>query len=183
MGVCMPSIEISKSPTADTRTCEVSEVGIYQLRESSKHHIEDVRKGINFFKGLMDEAASKHDWDKLEDLEGFYKDFKNDFKTDAWYQNHLKVNRHHLMSEEGVPEDVNLIDVMEMVVDCVMAGLSRSGDVYDLEVSSDVLQKSLKNTVDLLKSVVKVVDENQDYLVEESEEVVDENEDYLAEGI
>jgi len=43
-----------------------------------------------------------------------------------------------------------------MIADCVMAGMARSGSVYPLEISPDVLMKAFNNTSDLLKSQVKV---------------------------
>ena len=38
-----------------------------------------------------------------------------DFINDEWYQLHIKAERHHLLS--NCPDDVNLIDVLEMIVD------------------------------------------------------------------
>jgi hypothetical protein len=55
-----------------------------------------------------------------------------------------------------MPKDINLVDVIEMVVDCVMAGMARSGEVYDIKVKNDVLQTALKNTVDELKKKILV---------------------------
>ncbi len=51
---------------------------------------------------------------------------------------------------DGVPDDVNLLDVLEHVADCVMAGMARSGSVYELKLSDELLQKAFKNTVKLL---------------------------------
>jgi 4-aminobutyrate aminotransferase-like enzyme len=57
-----------------------------------------------------------------------------------------------------VRDDVNLIDVLDMIVDCVMAGMGRTGSVYPLEISQDVLKKAFDNTVTLLKNNVTVED-------------------------
>jgi hypothetical protein len=46
--------------------------------------------------------------------------------------------------------------VLEYVADCVMAGMARSGDVYALEASDELLRRAFQNTVALLKSQVKV---------------------------
>jgi hypothetical protein len=43
-----------------------------------------------------------------------------------------------------------------MIVDCVMAGMARSGSVYDLKLPPEVLEKAFQNTVELLKSQVVV---------------------------
>ena len=54
------------------------------------------------------------------------------------------------------PKDVNLVDVLEMIVDCVCAGLARSGEVRDLEIDEDILNKAVKNTVDMIKDMIVV---------------------------
>ena len=154
-------IKIQKSKTADTRTCDVSKVSKEQLFDSSVQHINDVKKAMAFIKDLLDGAAEKHDFDKLTDIDQFHEDFKTGFKQTIWWDNHRIVNRHHLLQDDGVPADVNLVDVMEMIVDCVMAGMGRTGEVYPLDIKPEVLMKAFENTVDLLKKEV-VVEENTD---------------------
>lgn len=66
------------------------------------------------------------------------------------------MNRHHLLAEDGVPVDVNLIDVLDMITDCVMAGMGRTGEVYPLNIKPKVLMDAFQNTVELLKSQVVV---------------------------
>lgn len=149
-------IKIKSSPTADTRTCDFSKVDRQTLLDSSKQHIYDVMQGLAFFGRQLEEAASRHDLDKLSDIEGFHADFVTGFKEHSWWDRHRKLNRHHLMNSDGVPEDVNLIDVLDMISDCVMAGMARSGSVYDLNLDRDVLWKAFTNTVDLLKRNVQV---------------------------
>lgn len=149
-------IQIQRSKTADTRTCDFSKVTKSQLTASSVQHINDVGKGMEFFKVLMTESAARHDFDKMSVIDGFYRDFITGFKQTAWWDNHCKVARHHLLADDGVPEDVNLIDVLDMITDCVMAGMGRSGSVYPLEIKPEVLMKVFQNTVDLLKRQVVV---------------------------
>jgi hypothetical protein len=154
-------ITIQKSKTADTRSCDFSKVSKEQLFESSVQHINDVKKAMILFKDMLDEAAEKHDFDKLTDIDQFHEDFKTGFKQTIWWDNHRIVNRHHLLQDDGVPADVNLVDVMEMIVDCVMAGMGRTGEVYPLDIKPEVLKKAFDNTVDMLKGQV-VVEENTD---------------------
>lgn len=154
-------IEISKSPTADTRTCDVTKVERQQLLDSSRQHIADVAKAMAFFSSKLFAAAAEHDYDKLTDIDWFYEDFKTGFAQTGWWDNHRKIHRHHLWQADGVPADVNLIDVLECISDCVMAGMARSGDVYALEPSDDLLRTAFDNTVSLLKSQVKVVPETE----------------------
>lgn len=151
-------IHIQTSKTADTRTCDVSKVSKEQLLLSSKQHTDDVAKGMQFFANLLLEAATNHDHDKFSGIDHFHSDFKTKFEKTGWWDNHRKVNRHHLLQDDGIPEDVNLVDVLDMIVDCVMAGMGRSGSVYPLEISPDVLMTAFNNTVDLLKSQVVVDD-------------------------
>jgi len=149
-------IKIKKSKTADSRTCDFSNVTKETLLASSKQHIMDVGKGMSFFIDMMEDAVNKHDHDKFTGIDQFHSDFVGGWKDTSWFDNHLKVNRHHLLTPEGVPKDVNLIDVIEMVVDCVMAGMGRSGSVYDLDIKKEVLMKAFENTVKILKKEVVV---------------------------
>lgn len=48
------------------------------------------------------------------------------------------------------------MDVLEHIVDCVMAGLARSGSVYELHLDDEVLQKAFQNTVELLKRDIEI---------------------------
>lgn len=149
-------INIKHSPTADTRTCDWSKVSKETLLASSEQHIADVEEGLRFFGGMLHDAAEMHDFDKIDDIDGFHRDFATGFKQTAWWDNHRKVNRHHLNAVDGVPEDVNLIDVLDHIVDCVMAGMARSGSVYELKLPDEVLQRAFQNTVAILKANVSV---------------------------
>jgi hypothetical protein len=149
-------IKIPKSQTADTRTCDFKSVSKETLEASSIQHIDDVDEGLRFFRGMMIEAAARHDHDKLSAIDHFHSDFVTGFEKTEWWDNHRKVNRHHLQQADGVPADVNLIDVLDMIVDCVMAGMARSGNVYAVKIDSAVLQKAFDNTVELLKKNVEI---------------------------
>lgn len=160
-------ITIRKSATADTRTCDVTQVTKEQLLHSSVQHIGDVGKGLAFFVSKLTEAAAVHDYDKLTEIDWFLADFKGDIcKPHGWLARHYQIHRHHLGvppagvgggdDELGVPEDVNLLDVLEMVADCVMAGMGRAGNVFPIVLSDELLQRALANTTELLKSQVVV---------------------------
>ena len=150
-------IEISKSHTADTRTCDVSTVTKDTLLKSSLHHIGDVVQALSFFQAKLTKAAGEHDYDKLTAIDQFHADFSTKFKQTGWWDNHRKIHRHHLNLADGVPNDVNLTDVLEYIADCVMAGMARSGSVYEIKLSDELLQKAFKNTTEMLKAEVKVV--------------------------
>ena len=53
---------------------------------------------------------------------------------------------------------MNLLDVLEMIVDCITAGKSRTGevDMRFLVLQDGVLEKAYWNTVDLVDKMVEV---------------------------
>jgi hypothetical protein len=116
-----------------------------------------VQDALFFMIKQLDKAAEVHDHDKISDIDGFHRDFVTGFEQTTWWDNHRKVNRHHLLQADGVPADVNLIDVIDMICDCVMAGMARSGSVYPLNIDGEVLRRAFDNTVELLKSNVEVI--------------------------
>lgn len=149
-------IFIKKSETADTRTCDFANVSKETLLASSRQHIGDVVKALAFFSGKLNEAAGEHDYDKLTAIDWFHADFVTGFKQTGWWDTHRRIHRHHLGIPDGVPKDVNLLDVLEYIADCVMAGMARNGTLYELKLSDILLQKAFQNTVTLLKSKVFV---------------------------
>jgi hypothetical protein len=149
-------IKIQKSQTADTRTCDFIKVSKETLYASSQQHIRDLRLAMDFFMARICEAGQKHDPDKLTDIDGFHSDFVTGFKEHGWWDRHRRLNRHHLDQDDGVPTDVNLIDVLDFIADCVMAGMGRSGSVYPLKLSPDLLERAFQNTVEMLKREVVV---------------------------
>ena len=149
-------IRIHKSETADTRSCDCTKVTLKELKRSSSSHIIDVYNGLRFFRNMLEGASLLHDVDKMTDLDSFHSDFLTGFKKHEWWDNHRKINRHHLTKEDGIPEDVNLVDVLEYITDCTMAGMARTGEVYDLGLPDELLQRAFKNTCKLLKDNVEV---------------------------
>ena len=148
-------ITVKPSPTADTRTCDYTSVSVDTLIESSKQHIRDVSAAMSYFSDELLKAARQHDIDKITGIKQFHDDFITGFKkTTGWWDNHRKISRHHLLSADGVPSDVNLIDVMEMIADCVMAGMTRSGSVYPVNISPELLLMAFQNTVAKLKAQI-----------------------------
>lgn len=149
-------IRIGKSATADTRTCDFKNVTRETLAASSAQHIGDVRVALGFFAQLLHRAAAVHDTDKLTDLDGFHADFVTGFASTGWWDRHRSLNRHHLTLDDGIPSDVNLIDVLDYIADCVMAGMARSGTLTPLVLPPGVLDAAFQNTVALLARVVVV---------------------------
>lgn len=123
-------IVIHKNPNGDTRTA-TKNITFEQFQEANDSHRDDVNKVISVLSLMLSENGVKHDWTKKSEEKMFYKDFLAtmndgaDFVSGEWYQLHVNTERHHLLSR--CPEDVSLLDVIEMIVDCVCAGKTRSG--------------------------------------------------------
>ena len=155
-------IYIQKSPSADSRTAK-GEVTKEELYRSSVMHIHDVQKGLQFFADLLVKAGQKHDHTKLEYIDEFYHDFSQklkgkEFKDAHWYKDLHLQERHHL--PDRCPDDVTLIDVLERIADICMAGMARSGEVYDDDLDPEILTKAFHNTIQLLISNIQVVDDD-----------------------
>jgi len=145
-------VNLESTPTADSRTCDFAQVKSAQVLRSSLAHINDVRKAVEVFVAKLRLAAFMHDSDKIEHADEFYAGFSGGFVDKAWLESHYTTARHHL--KRVVPPDVNLLDVLEMIADCVTAGMARSGSVYSIELPSEVLQKAVANTVEMLKALM-----------------------------
>jgi hypothetical protein len=135
-------IQIQPSATADTRTCDFSKVTKQTLLESSVQHIGDVREALGFFIATLLTAS---------DIDGFHADFITGFKQTGWWDRHRMLNRHHLTQDDGIPANVNLIDVLDFIADCVMAGMARSGSVYPLKLSPELLGARVSEHRDALE--------------------------------
>jgi len=149
-------IKIKKSQCADTRTCDWTNVSKDELLKNSRQHIRDVGEGINYLIELMEDAAYSHDHTKIVNIDEFHNDFKTGFTTTDWWQMHQQKERHHLKDPAYVQDDVNLIDILEMIVDGVMAGLARTGKYRKEDIPDSLLRKAFDNTIDQLLKEVEV---------------------------
>lgn len=123
-------------------------------------HRQDVKAVMYELAAQLQKAGEAHDCTKKSEESLFYENYvdaiegKGDFVESPWYQMHVESERHHLLSH--CPEDVNLIDVLEMLSDCICAGMSRSGSVRPIELDDAILQKAVKNTTELISSMLVV---------------------------
>lgn len=159
----MNKIKINRNILGDTRTATIVPT-FYQLNDSNRDHIEDVKKMMSGLAEDIKLAGINHDKTKMTDpyKSLFYRELcatiegKMDNFTDGeWYPMHCKTERHHL--NEYCPEDVNLIDVLEMICDCVCAGMARSGSVYPVSISDDILRKAFDNTMQICIDAVEII--------------------------
>ena len=154
-------IEIKRSSEADSRTAthQVSEA---ELLKNSEQHISDVKAALAWFRDNLLMVGMKHDWTKVEYIKEFYRDFadsqegfQGDFKQQHWFKDLHLQERHHL--NDRCPDNVNMFDVLERIADITMAGLARSGQIYDAEIDPDILVKAYQNTIKLLSDNTKVL--------------------------
>ena len=155
-------IIIKRSPNADTRTSK-GDITKKELLQQTYSHIDDVNNVGVWLADKFKEQIKNHDHTKIEGIDQFYKDFTTgmqnaEFKKLPWWQLHM-TERHHL--NDSVPEDVNLLDVLEMVIDCTVAGLARGGSadkIYPITIPQEVLELAIDNTKNLIIDNTKLED-------------------------
>ena len=154
-------IKIKRNPNGDSRTAP-KDISYEKFQEANSMHMCDVYSVMFRLSEKIVQAGRQHDYTKKTHEKLFYDNFIStmnegtDFVNDEWYQLHIANERHHLLSK--CPEDVNLIDVIEMIVDCVCAGRARSGEVRDIEINDEILRKALSNTVKMIDEMIVVED-------------------------
>lgn len=151
-------IIIRPSPSVDTRSAD-HVVTEDELRDSTQMHIDDVRKGLDYIIKLLKDRGRRHDWTKMEYFPSFYKQFSEAQKTgcwgNGWYDDiHVRQERHHV--EDHAHPDVNLIDIIEHIVDGVMAGKARSGEYRQDVLGSGILERAYANTQKMIADAVAV---------------------------
>lgn len=152
------AIVIRPSPSADTRSAD-HVVAKDELRRSTEMHIDDVRRGMEWLADAMRERGVRHDWTKLRYFPSFYRQFSEAQKTgcwgNGWYDRiHCVKERHHI--ENACPDDVTLIDILEHIVDGVMAGKARSGEYRQDVLGAGILERAYANTQKLISGAVRV---------------------------
>lgn len=154
---------IKRNTNGDSRVAK--EIPTFkQFCDANESHISDVRNLMTEVAHELEQKGSSHDWSKvIEPYQSmFYRDLCNtiegkmDFMDGKWSKYHYSVERHHLLKD--VPDNVDLFDVIEMICDCVSAGLARSGEVRPLEIDESILSKAMQNTVCKVKNMCKLED-------------------------
>lgn len=157
----MRIIKIQRNTCGDTRTATEIPTMTAFMKSNDLHRADVERMMLEIAKDINVQGES-HDCTKITEpyASQFYRELcatiegKMNFEDGEWYPMHCRTERHHLT--EHCPEDVNLIDVIEMICDCVCAGMARSGDVYPVKIPSEILQQAVENTVQMCKDAVEV---------------------------
>lgn len=156
-------IQIRKNTAGDSRTAEQIP-SITEFNKANSSHRHDVMQLMGKIGNDIIRRGEYHDYTKTDEpgRSMFYRDLCGslekwiNFTDGEWYKMHCTVERHHL--DRRCPEDVNLIDVIEMVCDSVCAGLTRTGEVRPINISSEILERAVANTVKLCTDAVQVID-------------------------
>lgn len=127
------------------------------LEEDTLKHKLAVQNACSFLAEMLLLQSMNHDCTKLGEHEDeFYEALSGgDIKHSDWWKMHTSSERHHL--NDYCPEDVNLVDVLEMICDCVCSGVARTGRVKPVDISDDVLRKAVDNTAKLLEEHIKEI--------------------------
>lgn len=157
----MDQVIIKPSNNADSRTADKDRnISFEEFITSTEMHRDDVRRTMDSFAQDIIQRGKDHDWTKIARSMEFYTQFTKakeegtNFKDSDWYKYHTTEERHHLNTR--VPEDVNLIDIIEYLCDCICAGYARSGNVYHIDITNDTLRKAYENTQDMIEKAVKL---------------------------
>lgn len=91
-------------------------------------------------------------------LRADYHDYTKFKYDDLTFERHMKMERHHLNMAPGVPRDVNVVDLVEFICDCVSAAAQRSQSLNFkyLMVDESLLQPIINNTSFDLWKIVRV---------------------------
>jgi hypothetical protein len=156
------SIKIKKSPLIGKTVNDES----YKedLLIAIAMHSTDVQKGCAFIANKIIEAGINHDYTKIPTVDEYIEEQKSgiEHKAGKWYPAHINTERHHFHQLDKCPDDYNLIDVIEALVDCTMAAKARNGQTIKMNtdfISPELLAKAFKNTVEMIESEIVVENE------------------------
>lgn len=150
-------IELKRNLNGDTRTAKKN-VSIEEFVEANLMHVQDVDAVMQEIATRICNAGRRHDHTKIDNVSEFYTDFTNSlvtgkrFDESDWYKFHVESERHHLT--KCCPNDVNLLDVIEMLVDMACAGMTRSGTIYPSHLSPELLETAVRNTEALIQDMI-----------------------------
>ena len=155
-------IDITANNLGDTRTAN-RKPNFNEFQKANNNHISDVQYVMYEIAKLINSAGSHHDNTKKLYEPEFYADFckvldgsTEKFTDMEWYQNHINEERHHINNR--CPDDVDLIDIIEHIVDCCCAGKTRSGYISPVVIDPEILQKAVENTVKLIDNNTRIVE-------------------------
>lgn len=155
----MDKVYVKPSNNADSRTADTDRhIEFEEFMQNTAMHRDDVKNTMLSFANEIIQRGKDHDWTKVSRAMEFFTQFTlakeqgTNFKDSDWYKYHTTEERHHLNTR--IPEDVNLIDIIEYLCDGICAGFARSGDVYHIDITNDTLRKAYENTQEMIKNSI-----------------------------
>ena len=152
---------IKNTQNADSRTAN-EKLSKKTLKKATVMHQEDVNEIMGMVADMIIDRGVHHDYTKNIYFDEFAEEVlkphtDTEFKNANWYQTHIFEERHHLNA--NCPLDVNLIDVIEMICDCIVAGKGRAGRTTPAFLKlkdPTLLERAYWNTVKMLDDLVEV---------------------------
>lgn len=155
-------IDIAANNLGDTRTANRKPY-FNEFQNANRNHTRDVKDVMHEIAKLISRAGIDHDYTKQFYEPEFYADFckvldgsTEKFEDMEWYKTHIREERHHIDSR--CPDDVDLIDIIEHIVDCCCAGKTRSGYISPVVIDPEILKKAVENTVKLIDNNTRIVE-------------------------
>lgn len=155
-------IDVAANNLGDTRTAN-RKPSFDEFRAANGSHMTDVEDVMLEIAKLIRKAGLEHDYTKKFYEPEFYADFckvldesTEKFTDMDWYQTHIREERHHINSR--CPDDVDLIDIIEHIVDCCCAGKTRSGHISPVVIDPEILKRAVDNTVKLIDNNTRIVE-------------------------
>jgi len=161
---------IKSTKNADSRSVEnFDSLTPESLYKQTLNHKKAVELIINDFAQTLIQKSKEHDHTKLSyDGKSIDPEFFNAIKSGKtgsefyeldWWKRHASEESHHDLANH---EDVNLIDIVEMVSDCIAAGLARTGEIYPINIDQETINRAINNTVRLYKVIIGVIDDKKE---------------------
>ena len=145
---------LKDSSDADSRTCKEN-VTMEDVWEATNIHREDVREALKLFSDELLCRGDDHDFTKIDAFDEYANMVVNGVKDEEflcsnWWNNHIRMERHHVTDYCHV--DVDLFDILEMIADRVTAEKGRTGMINTnyLQIDEGTLLRAYWNTVKLL---------------------------------
>lgn len=128
----------------------------YSINDFKKRlliHKANIKRTFKLILNELKYRAKVHDHSKVESLPLQYEVTKryigrseqyHSIKDNEAFAYHVKNERHHLQS--FVPDDVNLFDVIELIVDCITCSVERQKDFRAIDITDKTLMLAFNNT-------------------------------------
>ena len=116
----------------------------------------------------LNTKVSYHDFTKVQEpfktmfYNAVYEKIKNgaSFDDSEWAITHYQTERHHL--NKHIPDDVDLLDVIEYVVDSIVSNVEQLGIKGNVTISNIDLMTALQNTINKISNMIFIPEENEE---------------------